>query len=104
LEDHVKAQDESKWTHYSVVKPVKLNNVKKQPSVCYEIDRSAVKQMETLAAKGIVRLYDHPIRFVSGAPVEVKQKPALEIVQAQAPAQAKGEFAPENDAEPAERQ
>jgi hypothetical protein len=96
-------QEESKYTHYSVKRPVLINGQRRVPSVCYPIAPLSVKAMEQLAAKGTVILYDRAVRFVSGAlkadPAPA-QAPAADLAPAPAPVEETaapamaGEFAP----------
>ncbi len=57
---------QSKWAYYSVTKPMRLNGVKRVPSVCYPIAQSEATEMEKLAEKGYVTLYAQRMRFQSG--------------------------------------
>jgi len=77
------AAKQSKYAFYSVRNPVKLDGLRRVPSVCYPIPSQKAEEMEKLAAEGLVVLYEQEVRFISGAPYPVA---GAEPVVVQAPA------------------
>jgi hypothetical protein len=62
---------------YSVKKPLMINGVKRVPSVCYSMGLSELKDMQTLELKGLVRLYERKMTFVSGIAREADSDEAV---------------------------
>lgn len=91
------AKIESKYAYYSVRNPIKVDGLRRIPSVCYPIPAQQAKEMERLAESGLVILYEHRVRFLSGVPHPVSDsgKPEPVIVKASSSASVSGEFSKE---------
>lgn len=88
------AKLESKYAYYSVRNSIKIDGVRRVPSVCYPIPPQQAEEMLRLAAQGIVVLYEHKVRFLSGiAMPSAKDGPIL--VKASSSALVSGEFTEE---------
>ena len=68
------------YRFFSVVNAVRMNGQRRVPCVCYPIADSELKEMEKLAAKGVVRLYKSQVRFVSGKAIEIMPESAPTLV------------------------
>jgi len=58
---------ENLYGYYSVTRPVRINDQKRVPCVCYPRGSLGLEKMQEFEAKGLIKLYDHPVRFVNGA-------------------------------------
>jgi hypothetical protein len=66
---------------FSVLNPLKIAGVLYHPSVCYPVPGSLENTIADLAGKGLVRVYQEEMRFVTGIAYPVKPKAPQATVQ-----------------------
>jgi hypothetical protein len=59
---------------YSVSSPVKIGGAAKHPAVCYPLTDGVAEAVAGLADKGLAKIYDEEVRFVSGRALPAKRK------------------------------
>jgi len=66
---------ESKAKYFSVTYTCNIGLARCVPQVCYEMSSDISATVEEMAGKGLARIYEEEMRFISGSPVPIK-KPA----------------------------
>jgi len=61
---------------FSVTYTVTIGMARYVPQVCYKLPEDIRATVEEMVDKGLAKIYEEEVRFISGSPVPVKKPPA----------------------------